>query len=231
MFRRFNELQNEDLQCETHVHSTWTDGSAPPCEILERAEELSLKKLYFTDHIRSASTYYEAYFDGIAKIADSSTLDVVAGFESKIADYNGNLDISKDAESKAGILIGTVHSVPTDDKFVHPREIDQKRLERAEYELSMAMLESGSADVLGHAGGMSITYFGSFDMAKLEAIIAKCAETEIAFEINSRYHIGILDWLLDKLSTYNPFVSFGSDAHSLDEVGRCSTLMQKRLLS
>ncbi len=227
--KRFSDLTPDDVLVEMHTHSTWTDGAASPSEIAATAEQLGLQSLFITDHVRRESTYCEEYIKETSRIAATVKPRITVGFESKIADYDGNLDISKDNAARAEVLIGTVHSVPDNDGFQHPSRMPQEQLERAEYELAMAMLEARSADILGHAGGMSLARFDEFPLDLMEEIIAKSAATDVAFEINSRYHAGLLDWLLEKLEKYNPKVAIGSDAHSLDEVGTCSKLLRERL--
>jgi len=227
LFKKYNDIDKDYICSEMHVHSQYTDGQATLKDIEIRAAELRLKTLFFTDHIRYSSNYYNEYFEKIQEILEISQLDIKIGFESKVSDYNGNLDLSKKARQGADIVIGTVHSIPRSDGFIHPSLLSAKELEKAEYELSLAMISAKSADILGHTGGMSIAKFGKFNLEYLEEIIVKCVDFEVVFEINSRYHEILLDWLSEKLKIYNPFVSIGSDVHSLNEIGNCSKMMQK----
>lgn len=228
MLQTFSQINDDYLAAEMHTHSTWTDGQNALVEIAAQARELGLRTLFYSDHIRSSSTYFNDYLEEAKNLAADSPLEIKVGFESKVADYEGNLDIPESAREQADFIIGTVHSIPKKDGFAHPSILEEGELEKAEYKLSLAMLSAKSADILGHAGGMSMAKFGDFKLEYLEEIIAKCAERGVAFEINSRYHAGILDWLLKKLAEYNPLVSIGSDAHSLDEIGVCSDIMQQK---
>lgn len=228
MLKSFSEINTNYLLCEMHTHSTWTDGQVSLADLTAKAVEHGLKRLFFTDHIRSTSNYFEDYLLEARELAQSSELDIKVGFESKVADYDGNLDIPKTAEEQADLIIGTVHSIPKKDEFVHPSLLAEYELEKAEYELSLAMISAKSADIMGHAGGMSIAKFGGFKHEYLEDIIAQCSENGVAFEINFRYHADIMDWLMEKLKLYNPLISIGSDVHSLDEVGVCSKIMLQK---
>ena len=229
MFKHFSDINQDYCLSEMHTHSTWTDGQASLPDLTEKAAEQGLKRLFFTDHIRSSSTYFENYLEEARELAENTKIEIKVGFESKVADYDGNLDIPETAREKADLIIGTVHSIPGKDGFVHPSILDEGELEKAEYELSMASLVAKSADILGHAGGMSIAKFGDFKLTYLEEIIAKCAENSVAFEINSRYHASILDWLFEKLKVYDPLVSIGSDVHSLEDVGVCAEILLSKL--
>lgn len=225
--KRFNELSDDYLDSEMHIHSTWTDGNCPLKEIVECSVRLNLKKIIITDHVRKSSTYFREYVEEINSLSDEFEIDILTGFEAKVADYEGNLDIPQECIELADVIIGIVHSIPTEEGFIHPYSMNSDDLLEAEYKLSLAIIEGGNADILGHAGGMSIATIDDYPLEYLEDIIKKCAESEIAFEINSRYHGEMLDWLIPKLKKYNPYVSIGSDAHDIIELGNCGNMLKK----
>jgi len=197
-------------------------------QIVERAKEMHLRQIVVTDHVRRHSTYWEQYVAEVRTFGGQEEVDVLIGFEAKISDLDGNLDILPACADKADLLIGSVHSLPAGDGFVLPAQVGWESLERLEYELSLALLSSGNADVLGHPGGMSLSVLGRFDHRYMEGIMQACASSGTAFEINTRYHRTILDWLLEKLLQYDPPVSLGSDAHHPGDVGTCALLMGER---
>lgn len=224
-FKRFNKLKIEDCCVDLHIHSTWTDGQRPIQTILEKADDLGLVAVALTDHIRRRSTYCRAYAKEIHDIASEYNFQTLIGFEAKAVDFDGRLDISAECRSVSDFVIGSVHSIPCEGGFMAPGSIAQAELERAEYRLSLAIIETGEAHVLGHAGGMSIASHGVFSLELLEQIIEACARSQTAFEINSRYHHGLLGWLVEKLERYEPLVSLGSDAHGIGEVGACGAAL------
>ena len=155
-------------------------------------------------------------------------MEILTGFEAKVINFEGGLDLPPICRELGDFIIGSVHSIPNDDKeFQLPLTVNPLELEKKEFELTLAMLTAGELDILGHAGGMSLAISGEFNFAWLEEIIKSCEENNIVFEMNIRYHQGILSWLLEKLAEYNPLVCFGSDAHSLNEIGSPARIYQK----
>jgi len=227
-FKHFRSCSDEDFRVDRHIHSVWTDGKGSVAQIVEKAKKMHLCQIVITDHVRRQSTYWESYVAEVRTFGGQGDVEVLAGFEAKISDHDGNLDILPACAERADLLIGSVHSLPDGDGFMPPSQVESESLERLEFELSLALLSSGNADVLGHPGGMSLSILGRFDPRYMEGIMQACASSGTAFEINTRYHRGILDWLMEKLTQYDPPVSLGSDAHHPEDVGTCALLMGNR---
>lgn len=226
--KRFNSLTEDDLLSDMHLHTAWTDGKASTGEMIAAAVKKGLKRIAFTDHVRKASTYCSAFEREVIELSTKCGIHVHSGFEAKIKDFEGNLDLPDYCSRERHLIIGSVHSIPASvGKFVHPEIFESpEELRKSEYELFMALIKSGQSDILGHVGGMSNRFTGSFSLEYLEGIISSCAKTRTAFEINSRYHSGMIDELVPLLKKYDPFVSTGSDAHNPEEVGKCHELLK-----
>ncbi len=229
IFKRFRTLSKFDLLSDMHIHTVWTDGENTSVEMLDVAVEKGLRMIAFTDHVRKNSSYCKDFVGEIKTIARNSKIELYAGFEAKIKDFNGNLDIPEYCSRNKHLIIGSVHSIPVDNgKFLHPEFFKPlEKLQECEYRLYLGLLKSGQADILGHVGGMSNSFAGGFSMDLMEDLILKCAATETAFEINSRYHSNIIKELLVLLEKYNPAISIGSDAHNVSETGECLKLLRK----
>lgn len=229
--KRFRSLTEDDLLSDMHLHTAWTDGKASAAEMMAEAEKKGLKRIAFTDHVREASAYCKAFECELKNLSNKSGIHVHVGFEAKIKDLDGNLDLPAYCSRKVHLVIGSVHSIPMGcGKFVHPEIFGSpENLRKREYGLYMALINSGQADILGHVGGMSDKFTGNFGSEFLEEIISSCAKTDTAFEINSRYHSGIMKELVPLLEKHDPFVSIGSDAHNLEEVGLCRELIKEHL--
>ncbi|GFK94843.1 phosphatase YcdX [Fundidesulfovibrio magnetotacticus] len=231
LFPRFSRLTRADLLVEQHLHTTWTDGHAAPEACLERARELGLSRVLFTDHVRAASDYCPRYLDEMGRLArKEETLRVLAGFEAKATDLRGGLDIPPAALERADAVIVSVHSIPLPGGgLAPPSSLDAPTLARAERDLAVAAAEAGRATLLGHAGGMSLAYHGQFPLAFLEDIVRACAAHGFPMEVNSRYHRPLLRPLLELMSRFDPPVSIGSDSHHIDTLGECSRLLAREL--
>ena len=83
-----------DVQSDYHVHSNYNDHSASDLtvrNVLNRAHEIGLKTLAFTEHVRRSSDWVPRYIQEITAIRKASKTDVIIGFEAKILS-DGSID-------------------------------------------------------------------------------------------------------------------------------------------
>jgi putative hydrolase len=231
VFYRFSEATSENINRDFQIHTRLTDGEGEIVEVLDQAIACGLAEIAFTEHARHTSTYYPEFFAEIDNLAENyADLTVFRGFEVKLTDTQGSLDISADMRAQAGIILASVHGLPRKNHPPAPaRDFSEKEANRIEFETSMGLLQNGKADVLSHCGGMSLRTFGKFPFSCFDELIAETAKTDIAFEINSSYHSDCLDILLPLLQKYNPLISVGSDVHKLSSLAECRDKMQEIL--
>ncbi len=218
-FPRFNDLTIDDLKVDFHLHSTWTDGKNSVSEIIEHAKILNLNSIAITDHIRKASIYFDDCKKEIDFLNDKEFMNVYKGFEAKVNDFEGNLDVKEEVVTEADIAIVSVHRFPLGRKLYNASEFKSNIAQEIELELSLAALNRGGFNVLGHPGGMSLTAFNEFSVDFFEEIIVSCAKNDIAFDLNGRYHIDQIDILYPLLKKHNPHISIGTDSHNALEMG------------
>lgn len=217
-FRRFNSINKKYIYTDKHIHSKWTDGNETILQIANKAKELGLKEIAIVDHMRASSTYFNEYYMEIKRISKQLGLRILVGFEAKIKNFKGEIDISDDVVNRAEIKIASVHRFPIGRMLYDPKEFKKKICHEIELELSIAAIRSRNFNVLGHPGGMSLLAYKDFPLSFFEKIILECGKNGIAFEINSFYHFSILKDLKTLLKRYNIFVSLGSDAHRISEL-------------
>lgn len=230
-FFKFKEINSENVHREFQVHTVWTDGRNSVAEILEEAEKRQIKELAFTEHARAGSNYCPEFFRQIEFASQSHpAIRVYKGLEVKIVDTTGALDISPAMRDAADLVIASVHSFAGDHgQRKNPGAVEKEEAHRIEFSMAMALVESRKADVLSHAGGMSLRHFGEFPLSYFEQLLAKCAQNEVPFEINFSYHADILEDLLPLLDAINPLISIGSDVHELQKVGACRDALVRQL--
>jgi len=229
-FTRFNSLSNQSLNVDFHLHSTWTDGKNTIQEIIDVANKKGLSAIAITDHIRKNSIYFDDYEEEIKSLDNGIDISLYVGFEAKVLDFNGNIDVGEEIAERADIAIVSVHRFPLGSKLYKAKEFKKEISQEIELELSLAALSKGGFNVLGHAGGMSETQFKEFPINYYEEIIRQCLKNEIAFDLSGRYHMKKLDVLYPLLKKYNPFVSIGSDSHNVKPIGRWNNQLIKYLL-
>ncbi|WFU51022.1 PHP domain-containing protein [Sinorhizobium terangae] len=222
VFCRFRDLSREHLNVELQVHTSWTDGQATALEILQTAKQRGLAELAFTEHVREDTSWFPDFKAEILSAARRfDDLRVYVGCETKAMDDNGRLDVSQSVLDACDIVLGVVHRFPDG----HGGYLDFKQLSfdetsEIEFRLSMGMIASAPIDVLGHPGGMSLRRHGRFPESYFRALMTATLERGIAIEINSSYLVDMPAFLA-LCEEVNPFVSIGSDAHKLSELGRC----------
>lgn len=215
-FPNFNDLNDRSLNVDFHLHSTWTDGKQSVEEILLYAKNNGLHSIAITDHIRKESTYFEDYKKLIDSLNNNDeNFSLYSGFEAKVSDFEGNIDVKKDVAENADLAIVSVHRYPLGRNLYNASEFKKEVAQEIELELSLAAIKNGGFNVMGHPGGMSLTYFKDFPPEFFEEIIIACKENEIAFDFNGRYHINQVEVLYPLLKKHNPCVSIGTDSHTM----------------
>ncbi len=219
LFYKMRDLSQENSRIDMHMHTNWTDGKNTSLEMILKAKQNALSSVAITDHIREKSDYYDDYLKELSKISDQMHFCVQAGFEAKIKDLSGEVDISDDAADKADFVVASVHRLPTENGYKYPKDFSKDDLALLEKNLALAAIGNGNKiSVMGHCGGMSIATFGAFPIDYFEEVICACKEKEVAFEFNYKYHHDYEIVLKELLYRYNPYVSVGSDAHEVDKI-------------
>ncbi|MCR5591997.1 MAG: PHP domain-containing protein [Lachnospiraceae bacterium] len=222
IFLRMSELTPDNSRMDMHMHTTWTDGARCVSEMISTAEENGLLAIAVTDHIRKESDYYPEYLKEISAWRETAGIAVFSGFEAKIMNMDGEIDIPEDAARSADIVIASVHRIPMNGTFVKPRELDYDLLAATERDLALAAIrrsaDDGTVNVLGHCGGMTISAYGKFPEDYFEAVIRQCSACGVAFEYNYKYHGKYERQIKELLEKYDPYVSAGSDAHDTEEI-------------
>lgn len=218
-FRRYDEIDRDYLLRDRHVHSTYSDGTATVGEIAARALELELVEVAVVDHVRRDSGYVADYVREVRDVSASTGLPMLAGIETKVADQAGSLDVSAPQVEAADLVVASVHRFPLGGRLVYPSELAAEECREVEYRLTMAALESGGFDVMGHPGGMSMRATGAFPLRWYADIIRACADSGVAFELNAAYHAGVESALAPHLVERGCPVSLGSDAHDVGTIG------------
>ncbi|WP_139793349.1 PHP domain-containing protein [Ensifer aridi] len=222
LFSRFRDLSREQLNVELQVHTSWTDGRATVLEVLQTASERGLAELAFTEHVREETSWFPDFKDEILSAAPRfDNLRVYVGCETKAMDDNGSLDVSQSVLDACDIVLGVVHRLP-DGKggYLDFDKLSFEETAEIEFRLSMGMIKNAPIDVLAHPGGMSLRRHGRFPEHYFRALMTATLERGIAIEINSSY-LADMPAFLALCGEINPFVSIGSDAHKLSELGRC----------
>lgn len=171
------------LKGDLHLHSNWSDGSAPIAEMMATAQRLGHEYCALTDHSPRLTIAnglsperLRHQLDVIDELRDSfSSMRILTGIEVDILD-DGSLDQEPELLERLDIVVASVHS-----KLAMDADAMTRRMVRA--------VSSGQADVLGHCtgrlveGSRGIRPESKFDA---EAVFTACRDNGVAVEINSR---------------------------------------------
>ena len=192
-----------DILEDYHVHSSYNDHSALDLTVknaLDRAAEVGLKTLAFTEHVRRSSTWVSQYIQEIKNLRESSTTNVIIGFEAKILS-DGSIDCLEEY-SEAYFIIASFHSVYSDKK---------KWMDAL-----IKAIENPHVNVIGHLAPEPTFHI---DGGEIDFIASRIVLHEKIVEINAKYHRPPRDWILSFREKGVRF-HLGSDAHSVSEIGR-----------
>lgn len=171
------------LRGDLHVHSDWSDGSAPIEEMMLAARDLGHEYCALTDHsprLTIANGLSPQRLRKQLEVIDElrekvAPMRILTGIEVDILD-DGSLDQEPELLDRLDVVVASVHSKLAMDEPSMTRRM-------------IAAVSNPAADVLGHctgrlvSGGRGIRPESAFDAEK---VFTACREHDTAVEINSR---------------------------------------------
>ncbi|MEH3131368.1 MAG: PHP domain-containing protein [Mycolicibacterium neoaurum] len=171
------------LKGDLHLHSNWSDGSAPIPEMMAAAKELGHEYCALTDHSPRLTVANGLSADRLRRQLDVidelreqfRPMRILTGIEVDILD-DGKLDQEPELLERLDIVVASVHS-----KLKMDAPSMTRRMVRA--------VSGGQANILGHCtgrlveGGRGTRPESQFDA---EAVFTACRDNGVAVEINSR---------------------------------------------
>ena len=209
-------LTVEDLRGTLHNHTTASDGAATLREMAEAARALGLEYIAICDHSQSlrianglSVERLMGQLDEIeqlnAEYADQGVaFRVLSGTECDIL-RDGDLDYPDDVLEKLDLVVASIHSL-----FKLPEAEQTARLVRA--------AEHPHVDVLGHPTGRLLLRRDGYAIDH-EAVIAACARTGTALELNANPWRLDVDWRwLRRATAAGVVIAINPDAHATHEL-------------
>jgi perosamine synthetase len=232
-FKRFNDLKEEDINFDFHMHTSQTDGENTPEEMIAQAKELNLGSILFSEHVNETTTWYGEFKQKISELREKdSGIKILIGMEAKSIDFEGTLGVPKEAVENSEIIIGSVHRYPDGNGGLIPLEdlpsMGEEKVAEIEFKLAMGILKNKRVDILGHPFGVYSKYFNKFPEEYVRQLMIESLKNKIAFEINTKY-VFDNNKFFELLREINPYVSIGSDAHSKKELARSFDLIREEI--
>jgi len=228
---------------DTHVHSSFSfDGENTPREMLEKALEMGLVALTFTDHV-DVNDYFGSYYkeselmpQGAAEIPpliEEYRGRINVGFGAEIGQFMHDRALAEKLIADFGFdfVIGSTHNVREHQDFYYIDFHSENTLElmRLYFGEMLEMAQSADIDVLGH-----LTYPLRYitgrdgilvDMSEYAEIIHEIFKTiakrGVGLEINTgglrKWNYGKADPALEYVKMFREaggkIITIGSDAH------------------
>ena len=225
-----NSLRHELPKIDSHIHTNWTDGQNSIIEIYQKAQNLMLERIVFTEHSsKTSESWFNKFADQIKELTPSNT-KVHLGSEVRICNLDGEIEILDSVNNICEIILASVHRFPNPDgNIIEFSDISVSNVLNLEFRLMKSAIRNSQANVIAHPFGMSIERFNlrpTLDM--WIELIELSKKHGVALEINSKYHKDF-DFILGLYIKENALISIGSDVHEVERVGHCVAKIERFL--
>lgn len=186
-----------------HIHCNYNDHSDVDLSIknvIDKAEEIKLQTIAFTEHVRRTSDWTEKYLKEIDDYSKNTKIKVLKGFEAKILE-NGEIDCPKIYLDENYFIIASFHTkYPIKSIWINAL---------------LKAIHNPNVNVIGHLAPEN-----TFELKQneIETIAEEIISHNKIVEINAKYKRPPLN-LLDIFNKKGVKFHLGSDAHSLKDVG------------
>jgi histidinol phosphatase-like PHP family hydrolase len=208
---------------DCHVHTHYTDGEPSVDAAVLRAIECGLERIIFTEHTEPWQARYAGWFaDYLADIRTSQRkysgqIEIVAGVEAPAIDFDGGLELTDEMVGNAEFILGAAHRYPGMG-HVKTGDLGVTAAIDLEFRTLMALAVNPRIHAIAHLGGTCATYCGAFPADLTREVIRTATAHGVPVEINPQYHRP-LETFLRLCLEEDAFVTFGSNAHTLDQIG------------
>ncbi len=185
-----------------HIHTKYSDGSDDVKDYCQRAVEIGLPLIAFTEHVNKSLSYsFSSFLEDIQAARDEFDIIILSGCEAKVLP-NGDLDVDEQVLRVVDYPIFSFHSFPDD------LELYVKCLKEA--------LKNPYVNTWAHPGTLS---YKKIDLpeSELEEIFALMKERDVLLEINSKYDLPKERWV--RMAKEHGILTVrGSDVHRIEDL-------------
>ena len=225
------DLVNFNQNWDLHAHTYFGDGRNSVNEMIISAESKRIKKFALTEHVRGSSlSWWDDYVDQIKKKRQQMQLQVLIGIEANAIGEAGNVDVPAPVWEDVEIALGSVHGYYVDETWEKIDAVTLLREDAIKYELEkiIGLCSNRFINVIAHPFWLYSKIHGKVPSEILQEVFHEAKVTDTAVEI-SLYYLDNPRKTIELLLDENPMVSFGSNAHSIDEIKNILPDIQKYL--
>jgi len=202
-------LEKEDILFDSHVHSTWSDGTSTIKELVEFAISIGLKGIAICDHSQSLKIANGLTVENLRKRnkeIDKLRLEypnfiILKSIELEIKS-DGSLDYPDDVLDELDLVVAARHSKTNDINNIYEKAI-----------------RTGKIDILAHVTGRLINKRDSHSNLDMTRILNVCKEYNVAIELNCQPdRLDANEHILKQCVKNDVPISLGSDAHKMNQM-------------
>ncbi len=203
---------------EWHIHTNYTDGKNSVDDYCQKAIELKIPLIAFTEHVRKILNYnFDSLINDI-KIAQKKypELIILTGCEAKVL-TDGTLDCEENILKLCDYVLFAYHSFPPDSELY--------------FSSLKKILDNKFIDCWAHPG----LFFQKhpepeLSTIQLSEIFSLLKAKNILFEINFKYNLPKEEWISLFLNGEKPRnIIFGGDIHSISQLEKTIELKKDYL--
>lgn len=187
---------------EWHIHTKYSDGMDDIKDYCQRAVDVGIPLVAFTEHVRKNLTYdFHSFLEDIESAREEFDLIILSGCEAKVLP-DGNLDVDEWVLKAVDYPIFSFHSFPDD------------------LQLYVQCLKTALKDPYVNAWAHPSTLSGrrvDLPDIELQEIFRLMRENEVLLEINRKYELPIEKWL-QMAKIYDVKTVKGSDIHRIEDM-------------
>lgn len=190
---------------EWHIHTSYTDGNNSVFEYCEKAIEVGIPLLTFTEHVRKNLNYdFNSFLNDIEKAREEFDLIILSGCEAKVLP-NGELDVEEWILREVDYPIFAFHSFPEDiDIYI---------------ESLNSVLRNRYANAWAHPGAFLSRNGLELPERDLIYIFELMGKQDVLLEMNRKYSVPSEKWV-SVARDYTVRLVNGNDIHSIEECER-----------
>lgn len=204
---------------DLHLHSNYSDGENSLREMIEAAISLGIEELGFTDHVWKTSDWTDQYIEELEELKKEykSKIKIYTGVETKLIDFNGELDIDFALYDKDIRIVAAIHRIPKGNgEYIRKSEINNSLELSKKYWLQgfKSLVLNDSIDCIAHPfslfEAMGISSKDNFWWREVSSIINSMP---FKIEYNVKYNNEVVpEWIWER---HADKIIFGTDSHSV----------------
>lgn len=190
---------------EWHIHTSYTDGNNSVFEYCEKAIEVGIPLLTFTEHVRKNLNYdFNSFLNEVEKAREEFDLIILSGCEAKVLP-NGELDVEEWILREVDYPIFAFHSFPEDIDIYA--------------ESLKSVLRNGYVNAWAHPGIFLSRNSLELPEKDLIYIFELMGKQDVLLEMNRKYSVPSEKWV-SVARDYTVRLVNGNDIHSIEECER-----------